>query len=103
MLSPATLERLLRHQWPGNLSELENLMERVVVLGTEDVVAQELDGAPEPTRAAERGATRAAWDAGCVTSPRVRPGGSRRRNRRVAGADQLGGLRVDGRRPESAA
>src|SRR5688500_15798226 len=37
-LSPATLDRLMRHQWPGNLSELENLMERVVVLDSENVV-----------------------------------------------------------------
>jgi DNA-binding NtrC family response regulator len=103
VLSPATLERLMRHQWPGNLSELENLMERVVVLDTEDVVAQELDGAPEPARPADRGATRAAWDAGCATTPRTTPGGSRRRNRRAGGPDQLDGLSVRGRRPENAA
>jgi DNA-binding NtrC family response regulator len=104
VLSPSTLERLMRHQWPGNLSELENLMERVVVLDTEDVVTQELDGAPEPSRPADRGSIRAAWDAGCVTTPRTTPGGgSRRRSRRAAGPDQPGGPRLRGRRPENAA
>ena len=103
VLSPSTLERLMRHHWPGNLSELENLMERVVVLDTEDVVAQELDGTPEAPRASDRSATRAAWDAGGATTPRTTPGGSRRRNRRASVPDHLGGPRVRGRRPENAA
>jgi two-component system, NtrC family, response regulator len=100
VLAPATLERLMRHHWPGNLSELENLMERVVVLDSENVVTQELDGAPESPRAIE--SARAAWGAGCVTTPRTTPGTSRRRNRRVLGPDESGRLRA-GRRPGNAA
>jgi Nif-specific regulatory protein len=91
-LAPATLDRLMRHQWPGNLSELENLMERVVVLDTEDVVTQELDGAPEPARPLEA-APRAVAGPGCVSTPRTIPGGNRRR---------LGGLPTGGRQPGGA-
>jgi DNA-binding NtrC family response regulator len=35
-LSPQTLRHLVEHPWPGNLSELENLVERIVVLDGED-------------------------------------------------------------------
>jgi DNA-binding NtrC family response regulator len=79
VLSPATLERLMRHPWPGNLSELENLMERVVVLDDENVVAQELDGAAEAPGVAEPAPGRTVWGAGCVMVPRVPPGPGRRR------------------------
>jgi two-component system response regulator AtoC len=37
------LMRLLEgHHWPGNIRELENLMERYVILGSEEVVSAEL-------------------------------------------------------------
>jgi two-component system, NtrC family, response regulator AtoC len=38
-VSRATLERFLRYSWPGNVRELENIVKRIVVLGTESVVA----------------------------------------------------------------
>ncbi len=41
-LSPETMELLLRHSWPGNVRELENLVKRMVVLGSDQSVAQEL-------------------------------------------------------------
>lgn len=103
VLSPATLERLMRHHWPGNLSELENLMERVVVLNSEHVVAEELDGAAAAPRATETDTPRAVWGVGCVITPGTTSGGTRRRNRRAARPDQPGGLRAGGRRPGSAA
>jgi transcriptional regulator with PAS, ATPase and Fis domain len=31
-VSPAVLERLKQHEWPGNARELRNLMERAVIL-----------------------------------------------------------------------
>jgi len=38
-----TLLRLLeKHPWPGNIRELENLIERYVILGSEDAVSAEL-------------------------------------------------------------
>jgi len=40
--SPAALRLLERHRWPGNIRELENLMERYVILGTEEAISNEL-------------------------------------------------------------
>ena len=41
-LSPAALRLLGKHPWPGNIRELENLIERYVILGSEDAVSSEL-------------------------------------------------------------
>src|SRR5712671_2273479 len=41
-LSQAALRLLERHPWPGNIRELENLMERYVILGSEEAVSSEL-------------------------------------------------------------
>lgn len=41
-LSPSALRLLERHLWPGNIRELENLIERYVILGSEEVLASEL-------------------------------------------------------------
>lgn len=41
-LTPAAIAALLRHRWPGNLRELQNTMERVVVVDSQGRV-----GAPE--------------------------------------------------------
>ncbi len=40
-LASACLDRLLRYQWPGNIRELENEIERLVVLSGDDAVIQE--------------------------------------------------------------
>jgi two-component system response regulator AtoC len=45
-LSAATIERFKSYWWPGNVRELENIITRIVVLGSEDWVAGELS----PTR-----------------------------------------------------
>jgi DNA-binding NtrC family response regulator len=44
-LSPPARDALLAHSWPGNVGELENVLERVVVLGTDDWVPAELASA----------------------------------------------------------
>jgi two-component system response regulator AtoC len=36
------LQLLARHPWPGNIRELENLVERYVILGSEDAVTAEI-------------------------------------------------------------
>lgn len=36
-LSDQTKDKLVRHHWPGNIRELENLMERMVVTGKEEL------------------------------------------------------------------
>jgi two-component system response regulator AtoC len=41
-LSHAAMKLLERHPWPGNIRELENLIERYVILGSEDAVSSEL-------------------------------------------------------------
>jgi two-component system response regulator AtoC len=47
-LSPSLVHQLQRYQWPGNIRQLENLMKRYVVLGTEDVFRNEIAGKTQP-------------------------------------------------------
>ena len=42
MLRPALLAKMQRYAWPGNIRQLENLIRRYVVMGTEDVILSEL-------------------------------------------------------------
>jgi two-component system response regulator AtoC len=41
-LSPQVLQLMQRHSWPGNIRELENLIRRYVIMGTEDAITSEL-------------------------------------------------------------
>jgi len=41
-LSAAVLRLLERHPWPGNIRELENLVERYTILGSEEAISSEL-------------------------------------------------------------
>ena len=41
-ISPQVLQLLQRYDWPGNIRELENLVKRFVILGSEDVITSEL-------------------------------------------------------------
>jgi two-component system, NtrC family, response regulator AtoC len=41
-LSAETLATLQKYHWPGNIRELENLMKRYVILGSEDVISSDL-------------------------------------------------------------
>jgi DNA-binding NtrC family response regulator len=41
-LSPETMGLLQEYEWPGNIRELENLVKRTVVLGTESAMRKEL-------------------------------------------------------------
>jgi len=42
MVRPALLAKMQRYSWPGNVRQLENLIKRYVVMGTEDVILSEL-------------------------------------------------------------
>jgi two-component system, NtrC family, response regulator AtoC len=42
MISPQLLELMQRHKWPGNIRELENLIRRFVILGSEQAIGSEL-------------------------------------------------------------
>src|SRR6476659_2771546 len=41
-VSPDTMRLLAEYDWPGNVRELENLIKRLIVLGTEEPICQEL-------------------------------------------------------------
>ncbi len=41
-LRPALLAKMQRYAWPGNVRQLENLIKRYVVMGSEDVILSEL-------------------------------------------------------------
>jgi len=41
-LSPETMQVLMSYHWPGNVRELENMIKRMVVLGNEATVIQEI-------------------------------------------------------------
>jgi two-component system, NtrC family, response regulator AtoC len=41
-LSPELVSVLEKYHWPGNIRELENLVKRYVILGTEDVITSDL-------------------------------------------------------------
>jgi two-component system, NtrC family, response regulator AtoC len=41
-LSPELLSVLQKYHWPGNIRELENLIKRYVILGTEEVITSDL-------------------------------------------------------------
>jgi two-component system response regulator AtoC len=60
-LSAELMEVLQKYHWPGNIRELENLMKRYVILGSEDVISADLqprDG-PISLKKLTRQATRA--------------------------------------------
>jgi two-component system response regulator AtoC len=42
MLRAALLAKMQRYAWPGNIRQLENLIKRYVVMGSEDVILSEL-------------------------------------------------------------
>lgn len=54
---PSALEALMRHDWPGNVGELINVVERGVLLARSDTVRLE-DLRAEPGSAPERGPSR---------------------------------------------
>ncbi|MCL6480346.1 MAG: sigma-54 dependent transcriptional regulator [Firmicutes bacterium] len=49
-VSPQLMRQLQKHSWPGNIRELENLMKRYVILGSEEAMTDELMArGPEPS------------------------------------------------------
>jgi two-component system response regulator AtoC len=50
-LTPHTMDVFMKYQWPGNVRELENMVRRMVVLGSESTVLEEIQlrgSAPTP-------------------------------------------------------
>ncbi len=60
-LAPESIEELQRHDWPGNIRELRNAIERAVILCSSDVLLPEnfglptTEGEPEPVASAVGG------------------------------------------------
>lgn len=60
--SPGARERLARHDWPGNLRELANLVERLMASGApEPIDEQTVEALLEPAPRAEAAAVRPLW------------------------------------------
>ena len=47
-LSAELIAALQKYHWPGNIRELENLIKRYVILGSEDVISSDLTARGEP-------------------------------------------------------
>jgi two-component system, NtrC family, response regulator AtoC len=50
VISPTTMLLFQAYPWPGNIRELENAVKRLVLLGTDDWLVQELSATPLPRR-----------------------------------------------------
>ncbi len=50
-LSDGTMKLLMEYAWPGNIRELENMIKRMVVLGSEQTVVQEIGQRKTPSTA----------------------------------------------------
>jgi transcriptional regulator with PAS, ATPase and Fis domain len=48
-LSPEAVQTFMRYHWPGNVRELENMVRRMIVLGSEHAVLQEISLRERPT------------------------------------------------------
>jgi PAS domain S-box-containing protein len=55
-VSRATMTRLSSYRWPGNIRELENVLERAVILATGPVLDFDIDGERPPAPAPTEGA-----------------------------------------------
>ena len=54
-VSRATVDRLSSYRWPGNIRELENVLERAIILATGPVLDFEIDGERPPAPATTEG------------------------------------------------
>ncbi len=88
-IDPAALESLQQHAWPGNIRELENVIERAVVLAESEIIT--LDDLPPELRqhAGTLQPTRSSPASASITSE-LRPVKSLARRARSAGGSTLG-------------
>jgi two-component system response regulator AtoC len=63
-ISDGLMKGFLAYPWPGNVRELENMLKRIVVLQSEDAIADEIFGAPRETASEEPTAPEASEPAG---------------------------------------
>ena len=89
-VSPVAMERLMRHQYPGNVRELENIVKRMVVLNDPLLERVPLGLRRPPRRGAATG-TEPAAGSGLSEGDRARggPGGRARGDRTGAQGDAM--------------
>jgi PAS domain S-box-containing protein len=71
-VSEQTIQRLREYSWPGNIRELENVLERAVILAAGPILDLAPDHLPAPAAESTRAESRAATDRMETDSP-VRP------------------------------
>lgn len=54
-ISPAALDLLRSHDWPGNIRELKHVLQRAFILCDNEITPQALAGLPTPAAAAKQG------------------------------------------------
>jgi DNA-binding NtrC family response regulator len=54
VINPRVLQSIIEYDWPGNIRELENVVKRLVILGKEDLIVDELTTKIEARRKAEK-------------------------------------------------
>jgi two-component system response regulator FlrC len=87
-LSEGALDRLLVHGWPGNIRELENVMQRAVILCADREVTAEdilLEEGPVAVPAPAAARTVAAMEKDLILSTLARLGGNRTHTARALG------------------
>jgi two-component system, NtrC family, response regulator AtoC len=53
-INPRVMHYIIEYDWPGNIRELENVVKRLVILGKEDLIIEELTTKIEARRRAEK-------------------------------------------------
>ena len=53
-INPRVMHYIIEYDWPGNVRELENVIKRLVILGKEDLIIDELTTKMEARRKTER-------------------------------------------------
>ena len=91
-VTPEAMAVLERYRWPGNIRELENVLERAIVLGAGDMLGVDASARVGPAGAARQGPRKRGPARG-----RPRPGGDARRHRKPVSP---AGARPDRRRAD---
>jgi two-component system response regulator AtoC len=72
-VAPETMRRFMEYGWPGNIRELENIAKRIVVLGSEDWVNEELVPRRRPGELRPGPHQDEAWAAEPAPAPKPEP------------------------------